>query len=77
MASIRRLSSNGLMTGRDGKDVSLRFFRRVRRATGVHALFYCLGEGAKNVLTSTNVTDEERKKHQEVLGKFDGFFKVR
>ena len=38
---------------------------------------YCLGEESNDVLTSTGVTDEERKSYKDVLGKFDNFFKVR
>ena len=40
-------------------------------------LLYCLGEEADDVLTSTNITAENRKKFADVLQKFDEFFKVR
>ena len=40
-------------------------------------LLYCMGEEADAVLTSTNITADERKVYATVLGKFDGFFKVR
>ena len=43
----------------------------------VSTLLYCLGEEADNILASTNLTDEDRKKYSEVLAKFDGLFKVR
>lgn len=43
----------------------------------VRTLLYCLGEDADDVLTSTNVIDEERKKIDDVLAKFDVFFNVR
>ena len=43
----------------------------------VSTLLYCLGEDADDVLTSTNVTDEERKKFDDVLANFDAFFQVR
>lgn len=43
----------------------------------VNTLLYCLGEEADAVLTSMNTTDEERKVYDTVIGKFDGFFKVR
>ena len=42
----------------------------------VSTLLYCLGEDADNVLTSTNITNEEQKKFDDVLAKFDAFFKV-
>ena len=40
-------------------------------------LLYCLGEEADDVLTSTNITQESRKKFADVIQKFDKFFKVR
>jgi len=40
-------------------------------------LLYCLGEEVDNILTLTNITETDRKKHLEVLAKFDGHFKVR
>jgi len=43
----------------------------------VNTLLYCLGEEAEDVLNSTNISDESRKKYQDVLAKFDCFFKVR
>ena len=43
----------------------------------VSTLLYCLGEEAEGVLTSTNVTADERKVYDTVVGKFDAFFKVR
>ena len=43
----------------------------------INTLLYCLGEESDDVLTSTGVTDEERKSYKDVLGKFDSFFKVR
>jgi len=43
----------------------------------VSTLLYCLGEEADDVLTSTNITDESRKKFEDVIQKFDEFFKVR
>ena len=43
----------------------------------INMLLYCLGEESDDVLTSTGVTDEERKSYKDVLGKFDNFFKVR
>ena len=40
-------------------------------------LLYCLGEEADDVLTSTNISTEDRKKYKQVLAKFDAHFKVR
>ena len=40
-------------------------------------LLYCLGEDADDVLTSTNISEENRKNFAKVLAKFDAFFKVR
>ena len=42
----------------------------------VNTLLCCLGEEA-GVLTSTNVTADERKVYDSVVDKFDAFFKVR
>ena len=43
----------------------------------VNMLLYCLGTEAESVLTSTNITEDERKDYALVLGKFDSFFQVR
>ena len=43
----------------------------------VNTLLYCLGEEADDVLTSTNITEDDRKKYATVLAKFDAFFQVR
>ena len=43
----------------------------------VNTLLYCLGEEAEGVLTSTNVTADERKVYDTVVDKFDAFFNVR
>ena len=43
----------------------------------VSALLYCLGEEADDMLTSTNITSESRKKFADMLQKFDDFFQVR
>ena len=60
-------------------------FEQFRHATGltkddetrqVSTLMYCLGEEA-DVLTSTNVTEDDRKSYTSVLAKFDAYFKVR
>jgi len=43
----------------------------------VSALLYCMGEPADDVLTSTKISADDRKKYQSVMDKFDGYFKVR
>ena len=43
----------------------------------VSTLLYCLGDSADDVLTSTNIVAEDRKKYASVLAKFDEFFGVR
>ena len=43
----------------------------------VSTLLYCMGEEAEDVLTSTEISDDERKRYDAVMSKFDGFFKVR
>ena len=43
----------------------------------VSTLLYCLGEEADDVLTSTNITGDSRKKFADVLEKFNEFFEVR
>ena len=63
-----------------------RRFEQYRLASGlskepeerqINTLLYCLGEEAEDILTSTNISDENRKKYDSVLASFDGFFKVR
>ena len=39
-------------------------------------LLYCMGEEAEDVLTSAGISDEDRKRYDAVMSKFDGFFKV-
>ena len=36
-----------------------------------------MGEEAEDVLTSTNITTDEKKDYETVLGKFNKYFKVR
>ena len=43
----------------------------------VSTLLYCIGQDADNVLTSTNISDDDRKKYTSVMAKFEEFFKVR
>ena len=63
-----------------------RRFEQFRSASGlatepetrqVSTLLYCLGEDADDVLTSTNIGEDDRKEYDSVMAKFDGFFKVR
>lgn len=46
------------------------------QARQVSTLLYCLGEEANDVLTSTNITEDESKSFDQVIAKFD-FFQVR
>ena len=46
-------------------------------ASQINTLLYCLGEEAEDVLTSTGISEDDRKKYPEVMGKFDTFFDVR
>ena len=43
----------------------------------VNTLLYCLGDDAEDVLCSTNISEEDRKKYGKVLENFDQFFQVR
>ena len=42
----------------------------------VSTLLYCLGEEADDVLSSTNITEVQRRRYTDVLSKFDSFFQV-
>ena len=61
-------------------------FEQFRQASGlskeseirqVSTLLYCMGQDADNVLTSTNISDDDRKNYKTVMDKFEGFFQVR
>lgn len=63
-----------------------RRFEQYRLASGlskeseerqVNTLLYCLGEEAEDILTSTNISDDDRKQYATVMEKFDRFFRVR
>ena len=43
----------------------------------VSTLLYCLGDEADDVLTSTNISADDRKKYDEVMEKFDAFVQVK
>ena len=43
----------------------------------VNTLLYCLSEEAEEILASTNIGEEDRKKYDSVLAKFNSFFSVR
>ena len=43
----------------------------------ISTLLYCLGEDAEDVLSSTNISTEDRKKYDCVVTAFQDFFKVR
>ena len=46
-------------------------------ARRISTLLYCLGEEADDVLNSTNISAEDAKKYDKVIGKFDEYFQVR
>ena len=61
-------------------------FEQYRQASGLNAeseekqvctLMYCMGEDAEDILASTNISADDRKKYDPVLAKFDAFFQVR
>ena len=63
-----------------------RRFKQYRQASGlvekdeqrqVSTLLYCLGEEAEEVLNTTSISNENRKKYQKVIEQFDSYFKVR
>ncbi len=43
----------------------------------ISMLLYCLGEEADSVFMSTNPTEDDRKRYETVITKFDEFFKIR
>ena len=43
----------------------------------ISTLLYCLGEDAEQVLSSTPISADNKKKYAEVAAAFEGFFKVR
>ena len=43
----------------------------------VSPLLYCLGEKADHVLSSTKITNEDKKQYNIVIAKFDAFFQER
>ena len=60
-----------------------RRFEQFRSASGlaeqdegrqVSTLLYCLGEDAEDVLTSTNITAEDRRSYNAVIAKYDEYF---
>jgi len=62
-----------------------RRFQQFREASGLAAegdtkqvstLLYCM-QTAEDVLTSTDITEDDKKKFDSVIAKFDSFFKVR
>ena len=42
----------------------------------VSTLLYCLGEDAEDVLSSTNISSEERASYNTVMAKLDDYFRV-
>ena len=45
-------------------------------ARQVSTLLYCLGEQAEDVLSSTNISEDDKTKYSKVLEKLNGFFKI-
>ena len=46
-------------------------------ARKISTFLYCIGDEAEDILVSTNITDESRKKYADVMAKFDAYFQVR
>ena len=42
----------------------------------ISTVLYCMGEDAEETLTSTNITEVDRKVYTKVIEKFDELFKV-
>ena len=40
-------------------------------------MLYCLGEETEDILASTNIGEEDRRKYDSILAKFDSFFSMR
>ena len=47
------------------------------RVCQISTLLYCMGEEADMILTSTNISCDDRKKYDQVVAKLDAFFKER
>ena len=43
----------------------------------VSALLYCMGEQSDSVLSSTNISADDKKSYSSVIAKFDDYFQVR
>ena len=43
-------------------------------ARQISTLLYCLGEEAEDVLSSTNISEDNKTKYSKVLEKLSGFF---
>ena len=63
-----------------------RWFQQFRVVSGlaevdaskqISTLLYCLSEEAEAVLSSTNMTADDRRKYDRILAKFDEYFQVR
>ena len=70
------------MNGANGNDASSKFCLASRLCAEseerqVSTLLYTLGEDAEDVLSSTNISEDNRKKYTEVMAKLDSFFQVR
>ena len=75
---LRSLTAATQTNGRSGEGASnSSASRRKWPAKARSTLLYCLGEEAEDVLTSTNISEADRGRYAQVLGKMDEFFKVR
>ena len=61
-------------------------FEHYRQASGlvekdkqpqVSTLLYCLGKEAEDILNTTNISEEDRKKYGKIIEQFDTYFKVK
>ena len=58
-------------------------FKQFRLVSGfalerqVTTLLYCMGEAVEDILLSTGILSEDKKKINSILAKFDTFFQVR
>ena len=57
-------------------DLHLEYYENLKSKKLRNTLLYCLGEEAYHILASTNIGEEDRKKYDSVLVKFDSFFNV-
>ena len=63
-----------------------RRFEQYRQASGlvekgeqrqVNTLLYCLGPDAEEVLDTTSISEDDKKKYEKVINEFDKYFDVK